>query len=121
MKRRQWPVSANPTYPADLCPLFRCGEFAYDCEDLGETVGDAVKAAERSAVGQGAPVHFYYVLCGEQGINDSVQAGAGRGELYLRLRCEMTGLGAGQVKLTLQVGESDIEVQHGHLGRSVTE
>ena len=33
----------------------------------------------------------------------------------------MAGLRAGQVKLTLQVGESDIEIQHGHLGRSVTE
>src|ERR1039457_244575 len=34
-------------------PLFRCAEFARYREDFGETVGDTVKAAARSAVRQG--------------------------------------------------------------------
>jgi hypothetical protein len=52
------------TYPANLCLFSRCTEFAHDCEDLGEAVGKAVKAAAGSAVRQAAPVHLYYVLSG---------------------------------------------------------
>ena len=33
----------------------------------------------------------------------------------------MPGLRAGQVELPLQVGEGDVEVDHGHLGASVAE
>jgi multidrug efflux pump len=40
----------NPTYPANLCPLFGRAEFARYCEDFGKTVGDAVQAATRGAV-----------------------------------------------------------------------
>jgi hypothetical protein len=65
------PVSDKPTYPANLCPLFRCAEVACNCEDFGETVGDAVQTAARSAVRQGAPEHLYQVLSGQQGVHDS--------------------------------------------------
>src|SRR5690349_10955345 len=37
-------LSDIPTYPANLCPLFRRAEFACNCEDFGKAVGDAIKA-----------------------------------------------------------------------------
>src|SRR5215813_10536523 len=79
-------LSGKPTYPANLCPLFVCAEFACYCEDLGETVGDAFKTAARSAVWQGAPKHLEQVLSGQQGVHYSFQAGARRGDLCFRLR-----------------------------------
>jgi hypothetical protein len=84
-------LARNPTYPANLCPLFLCAEFACYGEDLGETVGDALKTAARSAVWQGAPEHLEQVLSGQQRVHYSFQAGAGRGDLYFRLRGEMAG------------------------------
>lgn len=57
--------STKPTYPANLCPLFGCAEFACYCEDLGETVGEARKTAARSDFCQGAPEHLYQVLSGQ--------------------------------------------------------
>ena len=33
----------------------------------------------------------------------------------------MAGFGAGRAKFALQISQGDIEVQHGHLGRSVAE
>jgi len=65
------PSGDKPTYPANLCPLFRCAEVACNCEDFGETVRDAVQTAARSAVRQGAPEHLYQVLSGQQGVHDS--------------------------------------------------
>jgi hypothetical protein len=60
------PLYEKPTYPANLCLFFRCAEFARNCEDLGETVGDAVEAAARVAVRQGAPEHLDYMLSSAQ-------------------------------------------------------
>ena len=41
--------------------------------------------------------------------------------MCFRLRCEMAGLRAGQMKLALQISQGDFEIQHGHLGRGVAE
>ena len=94
-------VSGIPTYPANLCPLFVCAEFACYCEDLGETVGDALKTAARSAIWQGAPEHLEQVLSGQQGVHYSFQAGAGRGDLCFRLRGDMAGFRSGRMKFAL--------------------
>src|SRR5215831_8575556 len=84
-------MDGKPTYPANLCPLFLCAEFACYGEDLGETVGDALKTAARGAVWQGSPEHLEQVLSGQQGVHYSFQAGAGGGDLCFRLRGEMAG------------------------------
>ena len=94
-------LSGNPTYPANLCPLFLCAEFACNGEDLGEAVGDALKTAARGAVWQGSPKHLEQVLSGQQGVHYSFQAGAGRGDLCFRLRGEMARFRSGRMKFAL--------------------
>src|ERR1035437_802513 len=111
----------NATYPANLCLFSWWIEFAGFREDFGKTVGESVQTAAGSAIGQVAPVHLHYVLSGKQGVHYSAQAGVGRGDLCLRLRCEMARLRAGQMKLALQISQGDVEIQHSHLGRGVTE
>ena len=61
------------------------------------------------------------MLSGQQGVDHAVEAGAVGGELRFRLRYQMARVRAGQLELALQVGESDVEIHHGHLGRGVAE
>src|ERR1035437_2220316 len=113
--------SGNPTYPANLCLFSGWIEFAGFREDFGETVGEAVQAAARSAVRQVASEHLHYVLSGQQRVDYTVQAGAGGSEVRFRLGCQVPRLRAGLMKLALQIRQSNLEIQHGHLGRGVTE
>src|ERR1035437_712532 len=100
-------VSEKPTYPANLCLFSWWIEFAGFREDFCKTVGESVQTAAGGAIGQVAPGHLHYVLSGKQGVHYSAQAGVGRGDLCVRLRCEVARLRAGQMKLALQISQGD--------------
>ena len=57
----------------------------------------------RRAVRERATEHLDSVLGEEERIDDTFQTGARRNGWRLRLRCQMPGVRAGQVELTLQV------------------
>ena len=113
--------SLKPRYPANLCSYFGWSEIACFGEYFGNAVGETVQAAARSAFRQGASKHLHYVLSSEQRVDHAVQAGAGGSDVRFGLRCQVARLRAGQMELALQVGQRDIEVQHGHVWRGVTE
>ena len=70
---------------------------------------------------QCAAEHFQNMLGGEQGIEDAIQATASGSGDCLRLWRQMPRMRAGQMKLTLQVGQGDVEIFHRHVGRAVAE
>ena len=74
------PLYDNATYPANFCSFSGRIEFADFGENFGKTVGETIQAAARGAVRQGAAVHFGYVLSGQYGVDQTIQASAGGGE-----------------------------------------
>ena len=58
----------------------------------------------RRAVRQRAAEHLDGMLSEQQRIDDTVQTGARRDDRRFRLRRQMPGLRAGQMKLPLQIG-----------------
>ena len=75
----------------------------------------------RSAVRQRATEHLDGMLSEQQRIDDTVQTAARREVRSFRLRREMPGLRSGQMKLPLQIGSSNVDVAHRHLGIDVAE
>ena len=61
------------------------------------------------------------LLGGEQGIDEAVEASAQRWGRSFGLWSQMSGLGAGELELPLNIYEGDIDVTHGHLGIEVAE
>ena len=114
-------MSEKSPYAANLCPLSGEVEFAGFREDFGESIDELIEAMLGSAVWQGTTEHFDGVLGEQQRIDHTVQTGAQRAAGSFRLRCEMPGLGPGQMKLPLQVGSSNVDIAHRHLGVDVTE
>ena len=77
--------------------------------------------SDAGAVWQGRPVHLDNVLRRQQRIDKASKSGTRRRQRSPRRGRYMPGLGAGQLGLTLQVCEGDVEIDHGHLGRSMAE
>ena len=90
-------------YPANLCPLSSGVEFASLGEDFGQPIGKPIEAASRRAVWQGSTEHLDCVLSEEQGVDNTIQAGAGRNRWCFRLWGQMSRLRAGQMELALQI------------------
>jgi hypothetical protein len=106
-------------YTANLCPLCAGREFAGFREDFGESIGELLEAMLRTAVRQRATEHLESVLGEQQRIDDTVQTAARREARGFGLRREMPRLRSGQMKLPLQIGSSNIDVAHRHLGIDV--
>jgi len=62
---------------------------------FGEAVREPIEAAACDAFGQRASEHFERMLCGEDGLDDTVKAYGDDGERVFRLRDEVPGLGTG--------------------------
>ena len=60
------------------------------------------------------------MLSGEQGIDEAIEAWSGS-ERCPGLRSQMPGFGTSQLEFPLEIGQGDIDIAHGHLGRSVAE
>ena len=71
--------------------------------------------------GSRATEHLDGILGEQKGIDDTVQTGARREARGFRLRREMPGLRSGQMELPLQIGSSNVDVAHRHLGINVPE
>jgi hypothetical protein len=60
------------------------------------------------------------MLSAEQRIDQTIEAGSGS-EGCLRLRNKMTRSGTSCLEFSLEVRQRHIEIEHGHLGRSVAD
>ena len=114
-------VDEKRPYPANLCPLFGGAEFAGFGENLGEPIGEPIETMSGLAVRQRTAEHLNGVLSEEQRIDNTFQTGTRRNGWRLRLRGQMPRLRAGHVKLTLQVGASDLNVLHCHFRFNVAQ
>jgi len=61
------------------------------------------------------------MLSGDEGIDDSVETGSKRGECGLGLWDKVSGLGASQLELPLEVGRGHFEITQGHSRVSMAE
>ncbi len=119
--RKSARFDANSPYAANLCPLSGGVELASFREDSGEPIGEPVETMLRIAIRQRATEHLKGMLGEQQRIDDTVQTAARRGARSFRLRREMPGLRSGQMEPPLQIGSSDVDVAHRHLGINVPE
>ncbi len=60
------------------------------------------------------------MLSAEQRIDQTIEASSGS-ERRLRLWNKMARFGTSQLKFPLEVSQRHVEIEHGHLGRSVAE
>src|ERR1700733_12804935 len=114
-------MDVSSPYPANLCSLSCGAEFAGFGKDLGQPIGELIEAMSERAVRERATEHLDNVLGEEKRIDDAFQTGARRNSWRLRLRCQMPGVRAGQVELTLQVIAGDQDVLHRHLRLDMAE
>ena len=70
---------------------------------------------------QGSAEHFQRVLCDEQRIDNSIEARTRRFHWSLRTGSDVPRLRLSLMKLSLQVGLSDFDVQRGHVRRFMPE
>ena len=61
------------------------------------------------------------MLSGEQRIDYPVKAGAKDGEGRSRLWSEMSRFGTSELEFPLEINQRHLDIEHGHLGRSVAE
>jgi len=61
------------------------------------------------------------MMSGEQGIDDPVEAGSKDGEWRCRLWGEMPRLGTSPLEFPPQIHQRHLDIEHGHLGRSLAE
>jgi hypothetical protein len=107
---------------ANFCPFLFWGEFAKFGCDLGEAVGPSMEYLQRivAGVGQGAPKHFQDMLSDLECMKGAAEIGVGPDRVR---RCssgrwqEMSGLRASGAKFTLEVGLSELGIEHGHFRR----
>jgi hypothetical protein len=109
-------MSEKSPYTANLCPLSGWFELPGFPNDFGQSVREVVEAMLRRAVRQRTPEHLDGMLSEQQRIDDTIQSAARREGRCFRLRREMPGLRSGQMKLSLQIASSNVDVAHRHLG-----
>jgi hypothetical protein len=92
-------------------------------DDFDEAVGEAVEETAAGSFWKSAAEHFEDVLGGLQGIEEPcrVRTGWRSSKWCWRGWDKMSGVGASQMILTLQVGLGDIEIMQGHRGTLVAE
>src|SRR5580692_1544103 len=109
--RHKWPIASH----------FHSGgfEFSYLGEDLDEPVGEPEQTLAGVGVCERTAEHLHEMLGGEQDVDDPVKACTCWGRGCLRLGGQMPGFRAGLLELAFKIGESHIDVTHGHGGVDV--
>jgi hypothetical protein len=98
-------------------------EFAYLSDDFGEAVSEAIEEGSASALWKSAAEHFEDMLGGLQGVEYpvGVKTGWKSSQGCWRGWDEVSGVGASQMILTLQVRLGDLKIVQRHIGASVAE
>lgn len=89
-------------------------EPPYLGRDLDPSDRESEETIARITVWEGTAEHLYDVLSGDQGVDEAIDACTNWCVRCFGLWSQMPRLGASQLELTFEIGESDIDVARGH-------
>ena len=103
------------------CPFLGCLEFFDFRKDFGKPIDEALQRASGGGVRESTAVHLDNVLRGEQRLDKSSKSLAGGWRRIFLGGITCSECERANSNSRWQVGESDVEVDHGHLGGGMAE